>query len=84
MRQLGRSLGWGLAVALVVALGVTLLEWYENPGGIFRGDTGTQWHYVWETAWSWFAPTFLYGVAIAWLAQLVYAGYKRTRGRMGW
>ena len=84
MRQLRRSLGWGLAVAFVLTLSMTIHDWYENPGGVFRTDGVTHWHFVWDTAWSWFAPAFFYAVVIAWLAQIIYAGYKRTRERMGW
>ena len=63
---------------------MTVHDWYANPGGRFHGDGVTRWHMVWDTAWSWFVPTAVYAVVIAWLAQIGYAGYKRTRERMGW
>lgn len=45
-----------LLIGLIVALVMTFLDWRLNPGGIFRGDTGTDWARVAETAGSWFYP----------------------------
>lgn len=49
----------GFAIAFSLTLFVTVWEWIENPGGIFRGDAGTNWTFVWETAWSWLFPSTL-------------------------
>ena len=58
---------FGLTIGLVTSLSITIFvtswEWVENPGGIFRGSGGTSWWFVYETAISWFVPTFA-GVAI--------------------
>ncbi|MEO0652826.1 MAG: hypothetical protein AAFZ65_19285, partial [Planctomycetota bacterium] len=32
-------------------------EWTQNPGGIFRDESGTHWNIVRDLALSWFAPT---------------------------
>ena len=53
------------AVALVVTIVVTVWEWLENPGGIFRGEAGTNWGFVYDTAISWFVPTFLAVAVVA-------------------
>jgi hypothetical protein len=59
----------GLAVGVVVSFIVTLIiviwEWLENPGGIFRSEIGTNWNFVFDTATSWFVPTFIYVALIA-------------------
>ena len=65
---------FGAAVALSVTLVICVWEWLENPGGIFRGDDGTNWGFVFDTAISWLVPTFLYAVLIAWLVELFLKG----------
>jgi hypothetical protein len=59
----------GLAVGAVMSSIVTIIvviwEWLENPGGIFRSETGTNWNFVFDTAISWFIPTFIYVALIA-------------------
>lgn len=57
------SVGFGFVIALIVTLVVTIWEWIENPSDIFHGSEGTHWSIVWETAMSWFIPTFLYVTA---------------------
>lgn len=65
---------FGLAVGAVISILVTVivcvLEWVENPGGIFRGDEGTRWQFVFETAWSWLIPTFVHAVVAVSLMHL--------------
>lgn len=60
---------FGLAVGLVFASLLTAIftisEWSDNPGNIFRDDTGTNWSFVFDTAASWFVPAFLYGFVVA-------------------
>lgn len=65
------SLSFGAAVALIVTVVICVWEWIENPGGIFRGDDGTNWGFVFDTATSWLVPTFFYAVVFALLAQLI-------------
>jgi hypothetical protein len=67
------GLGGGLVVALPVTVFVTVWEWLENPGGIFRGPDGTRWAFVWETAASWLVPTFAYAALASLAAYLVWA-----------
>lgn len=65
---------FGAAVAFSVTLVICVWEWIENPGGIFRGDDGTNWGVVFDTAISWLIPTFFYAVLVAWLVQLFHKG----------
>lgn len=69
------SLSFGAAVALIVTVVICVREWIENPGGIFRGDDGTNWSFVFDTATSWLVPTFFYAVVFALLAQLFLRGF---------
>lgn len=60
-RNHARSVTLGIATALLIALIVacvmTFMDWRLNPSGIFRGESGTHWARVAETATSWFLPT---------------------------
>lgn len=60
---------FGLAVGLVFASLLTTIftisDWSDNPGNIFRDDTGTNWNFVFDTAASWFVPAFLYAFVVA-------------------
>ena len=47
----------GVVASLVLALVMTYADWRLNPGGLFHGDSGTDWQVVWDTAVSWFVPT---------------------------
>lgn len=49
----------GLLVAALIAALPAAIDWYHNPGGIFRAGAGTQWVIVFETWWSWFWPAAL-------------------------
>lgn len=71
----------GMAVAALVTVIVVIWEWLENPGGIFRDATGTQWGFVFDTAVSWFVPTVLYTTIIASVLQLAWSvvAHRRTR-----
>tara|TARA_R110002073_G_C9392274_1_gene573848 strand:+ start:740 stop:1039 length:300 start_codon:yes stop_codon:yes gene_type:complete len=67
---------FGLAVGAVVAIltstVVSLWTWVENPGGIFRGEAGTNWQFVFETAWSWLIPTFMHTVVAVSVVHLLW------------
>ena len=67
---------FGLAVAalaaVLAAIVASVWEWIDNPGGIFRNSDGTNWQFVFETAWSWLGPTFIYTVVLASLVHLVW------------
>jgi hypothetical protein len=66
---------FGLFSGLVISLSVTLIiviwELLENPNGLFRGINGINWDFVYDTAESWFIPTFIYVVLIASAAHLL-------------
>ena len=59
------GLALGAAVSSVVTVVVVIWDWLENPGGIFHSEIGTNWKFVFDTAISWFVPTFIYVVIIA-------------------
>lgn len=66
-----KSLLIGVAVGFAVAAVMTGLDWRLNPGGVFRGESGTHWRPVGETFVSWFWPVWLaasgVALAVAWL-----------------
>ena len=78
-----RSVRFGLAAALIIALAVaivpTFMDWRLNPGGLFQGANGTHWGVVFETAWSWFWPVFLGIVPITVLLHAWYLDRRSTR-----
>jgi hypothetical protein len=77
---------FGLLVAAVVSVALTTVvsiwEWLENPGGIFRNEQGTNWQFVFDTAWSWFGPTFLYVVVLMSLGHLLWVCGKWLVARL--
>jgi len=75
-KTLVAGLSFGAAAALSVTLVICVREWMENPGGIFRGDDGTNWGFVFDTAISWLIPTFFYAVLFAWFVQLFLKGTR--------
>jgi len=74
---------FGIATGALTSVAVTLIvvvwEWLENPGGIFRNETGTNWGFVLDTATSWLIPTFIYAAVIASVAHLGWSAIKRRR-----
>lgn len=56
----------GAAITAVI----TVWEFIENPGGIFRTAQGVNWPFVFDTASSWFIPSFSYLCLISALAHL--------------
>lgn len=80
MRIDQKSLRFGIALALVIALIAaivpTVIDWYNNPGGVFRGSEGTRWGAVIETVWTWFWPIFLLVVP---MTVLIHAWLSRRR-----
>ena len=74
VRSIGQGIGIGLLLAALIAAPFTAIDWYQNPGGIFRGSGGTDFQILWETAFSWFWPSALLTVPLAivirlWLAH---------------
>jgi hypothetical protein len=73
----------GLAAGAIVSSSVTVIvvvwEWLENPGGIFHSETGTNWEFVFDTAISWFIPTFVYATIIASVLHLAWSFIEKRR-----
>ncbi|MEQ8314901.1 MAG: hypothetical protein RL839_05520 [Gammaproteobacteria bacterium] len=71
----------GLLVAFVVTAIFTTLDVVRNYGEVFRDASGIRWLLVYETAASWFLPTFLYVLVVASAGHLLFTGlsviYKR-------
>jgi len=71
----------GALVSATVTIIMVVWEWLENPGGIFRSDSGTNWEFVYDTAISWLLPTFGYVTAIAVAGHLLWLGVGWFRRR---
>ncbi len=55
---LQRSVFIAISMAFIVGASASFIDWRENPGGIFREGTETQWGIVMDTFLSWFMPAF--------------------------
>ena len=66
----------GLVVAVLFALIFSIWDLVENPGGIFRDSNGTNWNFVWDTAASWFVPTFIDTTIMASIAHIIFSGLR--------
>ncbi|MBC3767117.1 hypothetical protein [Neptunicella marina] len=56
---LKNSLIKSVIVSVLIAAVVTLLEWFNNPSGIFHDNNGTHWSFVMDTFSSWWWPLML-------------------------
>tara|TARA_R100001143_G_scaffold31270_1_gene30449 strand:- start:20432 stop:20716 length:285 start_codon:yes stop_codon:yes gene_type:complete len=63
----------GVISASIAALIFTVWDWLENPGGIFRDANGTNWNFVYDTAVSWFVPTFITVAIIASAGHILFS-----------
>jgi len=79
-KSLNIALLAGSLAGLLVAGGITLMEWWQNPGGIFQTQVGTDWHIVWQTWSSWFFPVALTVLALAWVTAF-FVFWLRSRRR---
>lgn len=61
----------GLVVSLPVTLVIVTWEKIDNSGGIFREKNEINWGFVYDTAESWFIPTFIYVVVLTSAAHLI-------------
>lgn len=78
-----KSLNIALTAGLLVAGTVTLMEWWQNPGGIYRTQGDTQWQIVWQTWSSWFFPVALTVLALCLsIALLVFRLRSHTKGKL--
>ena len=73
------GLAAGAAVSSAVTVIVVIWEWLENPGGIFHSEAGTNWEFVFDTAVSWFVPTFVYVAFIASGLHLAWSAVRKRR-----
>ena len=71
------GIAFGFSIAFIVTLVITIWEWIENPSGIFHNENGTNWSFVFETASSWFLPTFVNASAIGAAFHLLLSGVKK-------
>jgi hypothetical protein len=69
---------FGAIVAVILSSAMTLWDWLENPGGIFRGPDGTQWDVVLETLYSWLLPGFVGAAFVALLCHLALSWIRRV------
>ena len=71
-----------IGIAFLVALIPTTIDWYGNPGQIFRDQTGTQWGVVVETWFSWFWPLALVlSLIVVPVFVMATLAEKRAQGR---
>jgi hypothetical protein len=75
------GLAGGALLAALLAAVPTMLDWLENPGGIFRSGDATRWAVVWETFVSWFMPAVLLLAPFTVLAFAWLAGRRETDSR---
>lgn len=75
------GIGAGAITSVATTLFMTIWEWLENPGGIFRGPDGTNWRFLMETAISWLIPTFVYVSVVAIVGHLVVSGIRHVVAR---
>ena len=74
---------FGVAAGALVSTAVTLIivtwEWLENPGGVFRNESTTNWPFIVDTAISWFVPLFIYTAIVASFARLAWSVFMSRR-----
>lgn len=73
----------GFTVATLLMSVFTFWNWLENPGGIFRDEAGTHWPFVFETAISWFLPSFVSLFVVASLMHLALNKFFLNRSTRG-
>lgn len=73
------GLAVGGTVSTVVTIIMVIWEWLENPGGIFRNESGTNWGFIYDTAISWLIPTFVSVAVITSAVHLVWLGVSRKK-----
>jgi len=70
------SLTIGSTSAFILTLIITIWEWIENPSGIFHNENGTNWSFVYDTAISWFVPTFVNVTVISAIIYFLFIVFK--------
>ena len=78
-RLLWLGAGAGFGVGFVVAVTMAYLGWRENPSGIYHDAAGTNWTFVWDTAFSWFWPVVVILVPAIWFATFIWRQVQARR-----
>ncbi|MBT8145782.1 MAG: hypothetical protein KJN90_02965 [Gammaproteobacteria bacterium] len=68
----------GFVVAIMATLGFTVWDLVGNPGGIFRDSSGINWAFVYDTAISWFLPTFITTTIVASVAHVALKSFLKV------
>ena len=71
----------GIISAFTITFIFTLWEWLENPSGIFHDQNGTNWNFVYDTAISWFIPTFVSVTVIGAVIHFVIKWFHNYRSQ---
>ncbi len=81
-KRVANSLIFGILSAFIIGVLVgaiaTLIDWRENPSGIFHDDTGTHWNFVFDTFHSWFWPTCFFTCPIITLIRFFIGSKKQA------
>jgi hypothetical protein len=67
----------GLLVGFLAGIPPVVIDLYENPSGIFRTESGTNWAFVFDTWFSWFWPVAIASVPVVFLIH-AWALHRRT------
>lgn len=73
------GIGLGGLIAGCLSVVMSLWAWLENPSGIFHGDDGTNWSFVFDTLISWLLPTFYPTAIIAAVCHLLVTWVRSHR-----
>lgn len=78
-RACWNAVSWAALFALLFSGGITLMEWLQNPGGVFHDAAGTRWDNVWETFRSWLLPLLMVTTVLAVLFTVVWQTLSNER-----
>ena len=67
----------GVSVAAFLAAVPTAIDWYKNPAGIFRSESGINMEIVLETWFSWFWPAAVFTIPAV-LALYLWSSHRRA------
>lgn len=71
----------GVVVAFFAAALPTAMDWYSNPGGVFRTGSASNWPIVFQTWFSWFWPVAVVSIPTAIFAH-AYLGNRNVENGM--
>lgn len=64
--------------SLLLSVVMTAINWHNNPAELFYRDEQTQWQVVFETFYSWFAPSLLIVIPLFILVGQLYFMVKEA------